>query len=182
VRVGESEKLWTHGATLTGIEKLMKEEQEQRFIDDLKGEDMLGIVVRGHIHVESQLERLLETLVPYPQYLKELNLDYAGKVDVAVAMGLRPEYVPPLKTLGSIRNRFAHRLDTDLSKNDTENLYKVLHPDDKNIVQHTYDRIKTRLAPNKDVKFRDLTPKEQFILLVVTLRAMLLAAVSEAKR
>jgi hypothetical protein len=160
----------------------MKEEQEQKFIDDLKGEDMLGIVVRGHIHVESQLEHLLETLVPYPQYLKELNLDYAGKVHVAVAMGLRPEYAAPLKTLGSIRNRFAHRLDTDLSKNDTENLYKVLHPDDKNIVQQTYERIKTQLAPNKDKRFKDLIPKEQFILLVVTLRAMLLAAVSEAKR
>jgi hypothetical protein len=160
----------------------MKENQEQKFIAALIGEDELGVVLRAHNYVEAQLMRLLETLVPYPEHLKELHLDYAGKVHLSIAMGLRPERAGPLKALGSIRNRFAHRLDAELSNSDTGNLYKAFHSDDKDIVQQSFERTKKKVAPAESTKFKQLAPKEQFILLAVALRAMLLVAVSEAER
>jgi hypothetical protein len=159
----------------------MKDDQEQKFIADLRGEDVLGVVLRPHIYVEEQLERLLDALVPYPEHLKELNLDYAGKVHLAIAMGLRPEHAKPLKALGSIRNRFAHRLSYQLLQSDTENLYKALSSDNKSIVQQAFERTKAQVSQS-ETKFRHMSPKDQFILLVVSLRAMMLVAVSEAER
>lgn len=155
---------------------------ETKFIADLMGEDELGVVIRAHIHIEAQLVRLLEALVPYSEHLEKMDLDYAQKVQLTVAMGLAPEHVAPLNTLGSIRNRFAHKLESKLTKNDAENLYRVLGADDKDIVQESFERTKNQFAYDKLTKFKQLKPKEQFILIVVALRAMLRTAVTEAEK
>jgi hypothetical protein len=159
----------------------MQDDHENKFITDLLGEDVLGVVLRAHNYIEALLARLLDALVPSPEYLMKLNLDYSEKVDLSVAMGLGLEYACPLKALGSIRNKFAHRLDAVLFKDDTKNLYEGFCSDDKNVVQSTFERTKKQIAPEKTVKFKHLGPKDQFVLLVVTLRAMLLAAVLEAE-
>jgi hypothetical protein len=56
---------------------------EDEFLKDLQGEDELGMVIRAHIHIEHHLNELLNMVIPYPEYLKPMQLDYAGKVSVA---------------------------------------------------------------------------------------------------
>jgi hypothetical protein len=160
----------------------MEETDEVKFIADLRGEDELGVVIRAQIYIETHLLRLIELLVPHPEHLEKMHLDYFQKVQLAVAMGLSPEYAVPLKTIGSIRNRFAHKLDSRLTKSDAENLYKALGANDKDVVQKTFERTKEQVSPSLPVKFKHLKPKDQFVLLVVTLRAMLLVAIAEAER
>jgi hypothetical protein len=87
-----------------------------------------------------------------------------------------------LNTLGSIRNQFAHKLESRLTKNDSENLNRVLCAEDKEIVQKSFERTKKPVDPSPSVKFKNLEPKGKFVLLVVTLRAMLLTAIAEAER
>jgi hypothetical protein len=155
---------------------------ETKIITDLMGEDELGAVIRAQIHIETLLLRLIEVLVPYPEYLEKMNLDYFQRVQLAIAMGLSPEYAAPLNTLGSIRNRFAHKLDSILTKNDAENLYEALGADDKDTVQKSFERTKTQVSPTPSGKFKDLKPKDQFVLIIVALRAMLLVTISAAER
>jgi hypothetical protein len=155
---------------------------EAKIIADLMREDELGMVIRAQIHIETHLLRLIEFLVPYPEDLDKLNLGYFQRVQLAVAMGLSPEQAAPLNVLGSIRNRFAHKLDSRLTKNDAKNLYKALGADDKDIVQKSFERTKEQVSPSPSVKFKQLEPKDQFILIVVALRAMLLVEIAEAER
>jgi len=152
---------------------------ENGAIEDLMREDELGMVIRAHIHVEAQLIRLLEALVPYPESLDKMNLDYSQRVNLSIAMGLKPEQAPPLRALGSIRNRFAHRLDSSLNRSDVDNLYNAFSSDDKIIVQQGFDRTNKQMSQDNKVKFKMLEPRDQFILMAVTLISMLEVAVSE---
>lgn len=155
---------------------------EAKFFSDLMREDELGVVIRAHIHIEAQLMRLLEILVSYPEHIEKMNLDYAQRIKLAVAMGLRVEHAAPLNTLGSIRNRFAHKLESRLTKNDAENLYRTFHADDKDIIQQSFERTKQQLAPGESTKFKQLSPKDQFILMVVALRTMLVREITEGEK
>ena len=49
----------------------------ESFNEDLSGKDDLGMVVRAHLHVESMLDNLIDCLVPAPQHINKLRLDYA---------------------------------------------------------------------------------------------------------
>jgi hypothetical protein len=155
---------------------------EAKFLADLQGEDELGTVIRGHIHIEAQILRLLEVLVPYPEHLEKMKLNYAQKVQLAVAMGLKPEHAGSLNTLGSIRNRIAHKLERNLTKSDADNLYKSLDADAKILVQRAFDLTNNQLVGEKSTKFKHLSPRDQFVLIVIALQQMLLKDIDEAKK
>ena len=54
-----------------------------------------------------------------------MQLDFAGKVNLAGATGLRPDIVTPLLTLGNLRNQMAHKLGTKITKSRARNFYKT---------------------------------------------------------
>ena len=149
---------------------------EEQFISALTGEDELGVVVRAHIYVEATLIELVEALAINPQHLKPMELDYFQRVNLAIVLGLNPEHGPPLLALGKLRNAFAHRIDTRLTKDRVENLYKALSQNDKELVQKMYEKTNTMLLKERGPRFRSLEPKDQFILIAVALRYMLVAA------
>jgi hypothetical protein len=152
---------------------------EKAFVSVLFGEDELGIVVRAHIHIEARLLELLELLIVDVKHLERMDLDFAQRVNLAVALGLKAEHAPPLLALGTLRNVFAHRLDTQLSEDRVNNLYASLSAGDKEVVQLAYERTKTQLAKRDAPLFKKLSPKERFMLIAVALRGMLLVAIRE---
>jgi len=152
---------------------------EDAFIAALFGEDELGVVVRAHIHIEARLLELLELLVEDPKHLERMTLDFSQRVHLATALGLKPEHAPGLLAFGSIRNSFAHRLDTQLSDDRINNLYKALSPGDKEAVQGAYEQTRV-VMKGPDCTFKELGPKYRFALISVALRAMLLVAIREA--
>jgi hypothetical protein len=153
---------------------------DEAFFAALAGEDDLGVVVRAHIYVEAMLLELLSLLVVDSRALERMELDYAQRVTLAVALGLKAEYRRPLLALGTLRNAFAHRLDTTLSEGRIKDLYDTLEAGDKERVQIAYERTKRQLESDKP-SFSKLAPKERFALIAVTMRGMLLAAVKRAR-
>ncbi len=152
---------------------------DDKLSDDLNGEDDLGAVIRGHIHIESSLNKLIETHFEFPEYIKKLNLEFHQKVLVAQAIGLKPQYAKSLNTLGTIRNNFAHRLETKLGKNEIESLYKAFEGNDKQIIQNAYLKTNKELKRKGPKSLTKLEPRQQFTLIVVSIRALLLTAIKE---
>lgn len=153
---------------------------EEVFIAALFGEDELGVVVRAHIHIEATLLELLNLLVVDPKYLERMELDYAQRVNLAIALGLDSSHASALSTMGTLRNAFAHKLGTELSESRVKNLYKTLSESDKKVVQNAYELTKSQ-AGIDGKSFGNLTRKERFILISVALRAALRLAIKEIR-
>ena len=151
------------------------------FFKALQGEDELGLVVRTHIHIEAKLLEFLGVLAE-AESLEKMDLDYSQRVHLAVALGLKEEHARGLHALGSIRNAFAHRLDSTLSDDRVTNLYKALGRKEKEVVQQAYDRTETQMKQHGARKFKDLSPRDRFILIAVALQAVLLVAIRDAKK
>ncbi|WP_426683668.1 hypothetical protein ABFU84_05815 [Xanthomonas translucens pv. undulosa] len=145
---------------------------------DLAREDQMGMVVRAHIRVESLLIQTIDCLVLRPNLLPKLNLDYDQYVTLALALGLKEKFGPPLHVLGKLRNDFAHKLNTSLTKQSANNLYTAFGADDKREVQACFERIK---GDNEEMRhfrrFSDLEPADQFKILALTLWAVVRATV-----
>jgi len=157
----------------------MSDVSDRDFRKALEGEDELGVVIRGQIHIETQLLRLLALLTPYEQHLENMNLNYTQRVELAQALGLKPQYGPPLKALGRIRNDFAHKPHTRRSKEHLNDLYGNLAEEDREIVLESFKKTKRKIAASPKVPFRELSLKDQFILVMVSLRAILVTAAME---
>lgn len=82
----------------------------------LRGEDDVGVVIRGHLGLENALNTLLE--VGLPKGLSNLeNLRFPARVDLAIATGLLdPAGRSALLLVNELRNRVAHDLDAALDE------------------------------------------------------------------
>ena len=100
-------------------------------METLLREDDIGKVIKGHIHIEQLINHYIEFCVVDPTPLKEMRLDYYSAIHLAVSLGLPNSLLRPLKSLGKIRNSFAHNIEQKLSGNETNNLYSSLGSDDK---------------------------------------------------
>jgi hypothetical protein len=150
-----------------------------KLTEALNGEDDLGAVIRAHIHIEATLNELIDCYFEFPGQLKRLNLEFHQKVILAQAIGLKEEYVRPLNTLGTMRNNFAHRLDSKLGKNEIDSLYKSFNGDGKQIIQSAYLRTKKELKITSAKSVTKLKPREQFTMLIIAIQSVLIAAIKE---
>lgn len=155
--------------------------QDEEFQAALRGEDELGLVVRAHIHVEASLLDLIAHLVESQKHIDKMNLEYSQRVRLAVALGLQDQYESPLLALGTLRNAFAHRPGTKLSKDRVDALYSSLSPASKEIVQNSHQRARRKRPEAKVPAFSRLSPRDQFILIAVAIRALLQVAIKESK-
>ena len=147
---------------------------EDEFLSVLNSEDDLGAVVRGHIHIESHLNTLIESCLPNPTYVKKLDLEYHQKVDLAVACGLEGRLARPLRALGTLRNKFAHNLDAKLGKKEADCLYNSFDGEDKQLIQSAFQRTNKQSKEKMPKSLTKMEPKDQFILIAISLRAALL--------
>jgi hypothetical protein len=99
---------------------------DQQFIADLQREDDVGLVLRGHLHVEHQLIELISLLLPFAQRCDWGKISYRGKVELAHGCGLPADLKDLHGRLGSLRNGFAHTLTASLSKQPILDLYNSL--------------------------------------------------------
>ncbi len=155
----------------------MNTKQEDSLLEDLRGEDELGVVVRSHIHIENYINELISLLLPTPEFVDKMKLEYDQKVSLVIACGLKKELAPPLNCFGTVRNSFAHKLNTEISKSLVSNLYRSFCSDDKEVIQNTYKKLKESFKKEGYPKFNELEPRDQYILIVLSLRGALLAAI-----
>jgi hypothetical protein len=105
-------------------------------------------------------------------------MGWPQRVDLAMSLGLKRQFGPPLKKLGTIRNRFAHEAEAVIEKKDATDLFGTLDSEERDLVLRAFDMTEKNRDKNSTRQFSDLTPKDQFTLIVVTLHSMLLAAIS----
>ncbi len=156
----------------------MTELTDDQFHEDLQSEDELGAVIRGHLHIEHALNELLRRQVPAFESLKKLKLEYESKVILAIAMGLNMDHENPLKCIGHIRNKYAHRPGFKLTKSDTINLYETFATEEKNVIQDTY-KTTIRYFDKENIPLKEQEPIDQFKLLAVVIRHILMVACNE---
>jgi hypothetical protein len=142
---------------------------DKSFLDALSGDDDLGCVVRCAIHIEHALIGLIENAVMRPDQLERLNLDYAGRVTLALSLGLSLDYSKPLRALGTLRNRFAHQLRSELTDSDVNNFYKSFSPTDRDFMQLYFSKMR-ELGHVKGATFAAAHPRDRFSIIVIALR------------
>lgn len=151
----------------------MDELSDDEFHDALSSEDHLGMVIRGHIHVEHWIDRFLLSAMPhYNKYAKDIKADYKTKVLLCCALGLTPELKVPLASVGELRNRFAHRPSYKLTKSDVNNLYDALSGTHKQHLNKAYKELALRYQ-REESSFSKLGNIERLNLLLMLLRAKL---------
>lgn len=148
-------------------------EIESSFKDALFQEDDLGAVIRVHLHIESFVNEIIQVLVPYPDELKPIRLDYFGKVNLLGALGVEPANLKVLLTLGNMRNKFAHNLNYQLDSSNVKGLYESLGSDLKEKLQMSHNNARNKEGFQGVEKFVKLSPKGQFVLISVLVKIML---------
>lgn len=93
----------------------------------LNSKDPLALVIRAHLYVEAVLIRHIEAALVNKGQFDSASLTFPRKVKLAAAMGkVSNADVSALLALNSLRNRFAHKLDTHLQDQDEHALYSTL--------------------------------------------------------
>ncbi|MBU5466989.1 hypothetical protein KQI49_09160 [Virgibacillus sp. MSJ-26] len=104
---------------------MTNEEKERSFLDNIEKKDPLQIVVRGHLFLENELIHLLEATFPQKDCLDPSDLRFPMKVKLVGALGLLPkESISSYLKFNSLRNKFAHRLDMEIT---TEEIKKIIN-------------------------------------------------------
>ncbi|EGG92875.1 hypothetical protein IMCC1989_2338 [gamma proteobacterium IMCC1989] len=98
---------------------------------------------------------------------------------MAMTMGLDPRFEKCLNSLGSIRNNFAHNLKTEITVEDTNNLYASLDGE----IKETVNSYVSKVAKKHDLtvtKHKEFSPKQQFSNIVVIIASALHSACKQA--
>ncbi len=166
----------THPAARLGIESRMA-----AFQDALLGEDELGVVVRGHIYVEHELNEFIRATLSPPEALDAIKLDYDGRVKLAMALGLPAHFKPALSFLGTLRNKFAHRLDAAITKQEANGFAAAMGPN-KIIAGDAYQATQAKFTSgDMAVPVNDRAPKDRFVLYLITLWSGIAVAAVKAR-
>lgn len=158
-------------------------EADLAFYADLSTSSDLEAVIKAAIHIEQEVLVVLNLELFDGAALDALDLTYHQKTGLAIAVGLDPRFLKPMRTLGTIRNRFAHRSVTGLTKTDADNLYNSFDAFDKNVIQSAYgNMISQGKVGERSTKLSALSALDKFTLCVTTLRSALVAAQLEIIR
>lgn len=155
---------------------------DDQFYRDLSKDDSLTVTIKAAIHVEQQLERLLRASLHDYEILSKIEVTYSQRVHLAVACGLQRRFLSPLNALGVIRNKFAHELREEVTKSDMDSFYNAFSPDEKQVVQNTYARVRKDMpgAKKRPKRLENLPPLDRFQLYVTALRGALIVAARHA--
>jgi hypothetical protein len=133
--ISESEIMGIVSDNVSGAETVKRlindrhEKKLQLLATALSGEDDLGKVVRAHIHIEHELQELIIFAAPSPAQLKKFeNMEFSEKLHLALVLGLKAELKPALTAIGTLRNRFAHKLDMKIGEEIANNLIATFAP------------------------------------------------------
>ena len=138
-----------------------------------KSGDELGLVLRCQMELESHLDTLLQSMVPVPDRLSKMQLNYFLKVQLALSLGLSDNLEGALRYFGTIRNKFAHKPQQKIGKSEAKNLYKVLPPEVRKMAQ---DCVSFALPPKAGTRlqWRELQPVFQFFVMWTCIASIML--------
>ncbi|SRR6266568_62394 len=117
---------------------------DDTFLRALFAQDELGAVVRAHILIEGQVNRIVEHLLVDPKSLPHLRFEQT--VRLMVALGASEELSEPLIELGRIRNAFGHRADTRLTTATIDKWVSCFSENDRAIMNRALEKTRVDLS------------------------------------
>jgi hypothetical protein len=146
--------------------------QFEDFDLDISRDDDVGLVIKAHLHIEHQLMEFIELHMPFKERCDWQRISFAGKVELALAFGLREELRKPLALVGKLRNDFAHNLNARLEEFDSLAMFNGLPPLLQKEIKHSYKKVKG--IPFQPGRFdrRDI-----LVLILINIRQAVKAAV-----
>jgi hypothetical protein len=114
-------------------------------IDSLMREDPIGIVVRGHVYIESMLIRLIEAKLPDPKAIDFARLTFPNILGLSVALKLIPRGDKlAYEKLNAFRNKLAHSLSTKMTDSDEKDFYQGLSEAQKQLIKDIPDVVRNK--------------------------------------
>ncbi len=134
-------------------------------------EDDVGLVLKGHLHVEHQLIELISMSLPFKERCDWSRIGYRGKIELALSCGLPNDMRLPLKRIGTLRNNFAHDLGANIEKKKVMDIYNGLS-------ERLREGIKAYVATGRQGTFNpsELAERDLLVLLFVVFRQAIRAA------
>jgi len=83
------------------------------------------------------INNFLEVALPQPEHLGSIQLDYFGKVQLSLSIGLPVDLKKPLNFMGKARNNFAHKLGKRIDKNEVNNFFDTFSNEQKKEIIET---------------------------------------------
>lgn len=110
------------------FEKISRDVDE--FMKATNEEDELQIILRGHLYIEHEIEKLLRNYLVEPKYVLGSRSMFMNKLNLATALGLisvskRNSY----KKLNDLRNAYAHELNYKMTEEDLNKLVDSMDED-----------------------------------------------------
>lgn len=98
-----------------------------QFFTDVAEGSAFETVLRGHLWVEAELLRSLRAALPFPDRGELDRLPFIQKASLVSALGLMAADEPPgYRRLNGLRNKLAHRVDAELTRQDELDLVNAL--------------------------------------------------------
>jgi hypothetical protein len=158
-------------------------ERDTNFYEALMGEDDLGLVIRAHIHIEHELRNLIEMCAPNAEAATSRRMDFEDTVHLALVLGMKHEFRSELTAIGTLRNKFAHRLGMKIDEEQASNLYQSLRPYAKETISTLYKKtVLQHPSSGRPLNLKKLPPKDRVVLYIISIRAGVLSEVVRLKR
>ncbi|MEH7554310.1 hypothetical protein V7165_02850 [Priestia megaterium] len=94
-----------------------------QFLEDTKGDNILQVVLRGHLYIERELNYFLEVALENPEELIKGRTFYGQKLNIACAIGiLSKDDKKSFEKIGELRNSYAHKWGFELEEENLDNL------------------------------------------------------------
>lgn len=105
-----------------------------QFLEDTAGENILQIILRGHLYIERQLTSFLELALKEPREVIKERTSYGNKLSLAYAIGiLSKDDKDTCKKIGDIRNSYAHKWGFELTEDEFDKLISTFTGDLKEL-------------------------------------------------
>lgn len=102
------------------------DEVREAFNKHLDSEDVLSVVLRGHLWIEKALNGLLTRSFAHPEAMNGARFSFAQKVTMARAVGqLSADETAAILRLNKLRNRLAHQVEAELDARDESELIAI---------------------------------------------------------
>lgn len=97
------------------------------------GEDELQVILRGHLYIEHEFEKMLRNHLVEPQFILDNRFMFMNKLNLATSLGLisvskRNSY----KKFNDLRNKYAHTLNFKMAEKDLNGLIDSMDKDLRN--------------------------------------------------
>ena len=146
---------------------------DAQFIDDLQREDDLGLVIRGHLHIEHQLIEVASACLPYASRIDWNEISFRAKLEIAYACGLPKDRRQLILRLNGLRNEFAHQLSASIQKTEVVDIYNSLSDTIRSTLKDSFKHMGLGTFPGPAA----LEPRDLLVCLFMQARQATKAAV-----